>query len=459
MVGKIIVAGAIPTHRIFLKAVLTAASYRVVEATEPGELLQIADTQRPDMIVLDASSENRAWVNAMSDCNLGRSKQIPVLAIERDYSPASRLFWLAAGANEIVAAPINETILRARVRNLLRAHALQTEAIERASTASELGFSEPPAPFQQTSRVLVASLGGQIPDALGKALDLGPGKKTEVIEAQDLLVRADCPVRAPDLIVLCPQLIPDRSALTAISEIRSRQWSRNASIVIMYEPADRLAAISALDLGANDAIEADSEAEEIRIRFHEQLRQKQMADAMRKTLDRGFELASTDPLTGLYNRRYALPHLHRIAATAAQSGKPYSALVLDLDWFKSINDQFGHAAGDIVLTTVAERLRQNVRTADLVARIGGEEFLIIMPETDITAAKLGAERLRQVIAADPVAIGPGNKPIRVTASIGVASGNGYPPEDADELIERADRALYAAKGHGRNLVEAGKSAA
>ena len=166
MVGTILVAGAIPTHRIFLRAVLTAASYKVTEATEPGELLQIAGKHAPDLIILDATSNDSPWVRALADLGQERRRVMPVLAIDREYSPASRLLWLAAGANEILPAPINEMVLRARVRNLLRARSLQTEARERALTATELGFCEAATPFEQRSRILVASQECDISEAL-----------------------------------------------------------------------------------------------------------------------------------------------------------------------------------------------------------------------------------------------------------------------------------------------------
>lgn len=459
MVGKILVAGAIPTHRIFLKAVLTAASYQVSEATEPAEMLQIANKTRPDLVILDATVDDSDWVRAMADVQQRDGLRHPVLAVDREYSPASRLLWLSAGANDVLPAPINEMVLRARVRNLVRAHALQIEAQERALTASELGFGEAQSEFHQRAQILVAAPDCRVPKNLETALAACTNTGVEVSDLNDLLAHVSFAKTAPDVIVLSAEMLPDRSALTTIAEIRSRSQSRNASILVLNDAGDRLLAVSALDLGANDTVEADSTSQEIQMRITGQIHQKQIADQMRASLLKGMEMAVIDELTGLYNRRYALPHLQRIAANAVATGKPYAVLLLDLDWFKSINDSFGHAAGDLVLRSIAQQLRDNLRSADLVARIGGEEFMIIMPDTDLEAARLGAERLRKVIAAEPVQYAENQDPIRVTASIGVAAGIGFANEDVAGLIQRADQALYAAKGHGRNIVEADRCAA
>ncbi|WP_456237871.1 GGDEF domain-containing protein [Mangrovicoccus ximenensis] len=174
-----------------------------------------------------------------------------------------------------------------------------------------------------------------------------------------------------------------------------------------------------------------------------------------------------DPLTGLYNRRYAMPHLDRIAGRAAQTGRGFAVMMLDLDRFKAVNDTHGHAAGDRVLMETAARLSDNIRKHDLLARIGGEEFLIAMPDTDPDRVRLAAARLRRVIADHPMAAGPALLP--VTVSIGIAFADIPALREAvaadqltasvKRLLERADKALYSAKAQGRNTVNFGRTAA
>ncbi len=167
----------------------------------------------------------------------------------------------------------------------------------------------------------------------------------------------------------------------------------------------------------------------------------------------------TDPLTGLHNRRYALPHLARIAERAQTAGRQFAVMVLDLDRFKSINDTWGHGAGDAVLIEVAERLKSNLRAVDLIARIGGEEFLIALPDTTLEAAQATAERLRRVVGDRPVPLPNGNGSIPVTLSIGLALGADPAAGSVEDLIGLADRALLGSKADGRNQVKVGRSAA
>jgi two-component system cell cycle response regulator len=191
------------------------------------------------------------------------------------------------------------------------------------------------------------------------------------------------------------------------------------------------------------------------LRVATQLRRARAADAMRRRLREGLQLAVTDPLTGLPNRRYAMSHLARVAERAARRGSGFAALALDLDRFKDVNDAHGHAAGDAVLRAVADRLQRGLRPVDLLARIGGEEFLAVLPDIGAEEARDAAERLRGAAGAVPVCLA-GGASVAQTVSIGVActapTTPGAPPADVDTLVERADRALYDAKTSGRNRV-------
>jgi two-component system cell cycle response regulator len=184
-----------------------------------------------------------------------------------------------------------------------------------------------------------------------------------------------------------------------------------------------------------------------------------VADQLRATVRTGLKAAVSDPLTGLHNRRYAMPHLARVAEHAAATGRSFAVMVADLDHFKQINDLYGHSAGDAVLVEAARRLRENLRGVDLVARIGGEEFLIVMPATPLSEARIAASRLCRKIGSEGFVV-PGVKyPIEVTVSIGVTMGGmhnlkgvGTGSQDANTLLDAADKALYEAKMHGRNQV-------
>ncbi|WP_019023972.1 MULTISPECIES: GGDEF domain-containing protein [unclassified Thioalkalivibrio] len=176
----------------------------------------------------------------------------------------------------------------------------------------------------------------------------------------------------------------------------------------------------------------------------------------------------TDPLTGLFNRRHMNRRLDEEAARARRYGQALSVVMLDIDQFKGINDRLGHLAGDYILESIAQRLRQNLRRVDLAARFGGEEFVVITPHTDQDAAMQLAEKLRTEIAQTPIILkGHEHVPpcapdeLYVTVSVGVASLDIEPDsrDNADFLIQRADDALYRAKAGGRNRCEAGPSRA
>jgi two-component system cell cycle response regulator len=192
------------------------------------------------------------------------------------------------------------------------------------------------------------------------------------------------------------------------------------------------------------------------------LARKAKQDRMRDTLRSGLEAAVTDPLTGLYNRRYAMSHLAGLAERAVETGRNLAVMVLDIDHFKRINDTHGHAAGDQVLIGVAEVLRRNLRAIDLVARIGGEEFLIAMPEASAEAARAAAERLRQKIATSDFGSTDAGA-LKVTMSVGIALGTADQVvggrSGIEDLFQSADTALYRSKAACRNIVTLGQTAA
>jgi two-component system cell cycle response regulator len=210
-------------------------------------------------------------------------------------------------------------------------------------------------------------------------------------------------------------------------------------------------AANALDLGADDVIYKPAETGEIALRLRTQLARKRRADRMRDTLDTGLRLAVIDPLTGLHNRRYGLNHLEQVAARARAQGIRAGVILMDLDHFKAINDTHGHKVGDLVLSRVAQVLSDGLRAEDLVARIGGEEFLAILPNADLEQVRAAAERLRLAIESLRIPL-PDGGALSVTLSLGVAMLDDH-ADAPGRAVERADRALYAAKAEGRNRTQ------
>jgi two-component system cell cycle response regulator len=188
-----------------------------------------------------------------------------------------------------------------------------------------------------------------------------------------------------------------------------------------------------------------------------QIRRRRYMDALRHNYERNMAMALTDALTGLHNRRYMEAHLGNLAQRAVHSERTMALLMIDIDHFKRVNDTYGHPVGDKVLRAVAERLQASLRPFDTVARWGGEEFMVVMPEADEKVGRMVAERLRAAVEAAPIAVDGIGEPLHVTVSVGAAAAGakGFVP---DELIRAADAALYRAKESGRNRVETAAAA-
>jgi two-component system cell cycle response regulator len=236
-----------------------------------------------------------------------------------------------------------------------------------------------------------------------------------------------------------------------IARMRSGEATRHLPILAVVEPDDRARIVRALELGAHDVISRPIDEDELAARARTLMRRKRYMDALRARLDHSLELAIMDQLTGLYNRRYLYSQLTPLVQRAQCGGDPVSVMVIDIDHFKRLNDTFGHDIGDAVLRDFAVRLGANTRPSDFACRLGGEEFVVIMPRTTGDIACLAAERLRRSVCASPFMIHGLGQSLEVTVSIGVAS-TGDGEESAETLLKRADEAVYEAKDAGRNRV-------
>jgi two-component system, cell cycle response regulator len=238
--------------------------------------------------------------------------------------------------------------------------------------------------------------------------------------------------------------------LRLCSQLRSLERTRNVPILAIAVAENNARLVRALEIGVNDYLVRPIDKNEILARVRTQVRKKRYTERLRDNVQLSIEMAITDVLTGLYNRRYIESHVGTLVEQAAARNKPLAVLVLDIDYFKSINDTYGHDAGDDVLREFALRIRKSIRGLDLACRYGGEEFVVVMPETDMAVATMVAERLRRRIASELFPIQKGAKSIEVTISIGIAAlGEGDTPA---AIIKRADQALYRAKRDGRNRV-------
>jgi two-component system, cell cycle response regulator len=251
-------------------------------------------------------------------------------------------------------------------------------------------------------------------------------------------------------LVIVPLDLENFDGLRLCSQLRSLERTRNVPLLAIAEADNNARLVRALEIGVNDYLIRPVDRNEILARVRTQIRKRRYTARLRDNERLSIEMAITDPLTGLYNRRYMETHMGALVNQAITRGKPLSVLIVDIDYFKSINDSHGHDAGDDVLQDFAIRLRKSIRGIDLACRYGGEEFVVVMPETDMAVATMVAERLRRRIASEPFPIQKGTRTVDVTISIGIAALG--PDGNAAAVIKRADQALYRAKRDGRNRV-------
>ena len=462
MPGRILIGGDVATNRIILTVKLSAASYGVVQAADVDELLMQAQQTLPDLILLDGNFENDRSIDICLELTENaKTAPIPVMILDADFTPAERLAALHAGACDVLCKPVADDVLLARVRNAMRVGGIEAELRLREDTAVELGFYEAATHFSHTAQILVVNGSDLLDLAWQKPFQATNPCTIHLVGRASVLGSITRKNLTPDIILLAASLDHSSAGLNLLAELRNRHNTRHAAIIVVDDGQQAQAANSALDMGANEVIDASAPPAEFAYRLARQLQRKKKADQLRDTLQDGLRLAVTDPLTGLFNRRYAFPHMARIAKKSNAAGSPFAVMVLDLDRFKRINDSHGHRAGDQVLQEIANRLRTNVRSVDLIARIGGEEFLVVMPDTGLNAARIAAERLRRATEAVPINVAGGKRALSVTTSIGVSivGGAGRVDASVEAMVERADRALLSAKSTGRNRVIFEKTAA
>jgi two-component system cell cycle response regulator len=239
----------------------------------------------------------------------------------------------------------------------------------------------------------------------------------------------------------------------AVADVKGDPDLFRIAVVVVGEPGDVASTLDALERGAHDVLREDAPPAEVVARVRAARRAQEMQEQL---LSREHDLeamAYHDELTGVANRRYAVRQLHALLSRARRHDQELSVVLLDADRFKALNDRHGHGAGDDVLRGLAARLRSRVREEDIVARFGGEEFLIVLPDTGADGAAIAAEDVRAAVAAQPFPVGRFALPL--TVSVGWATWRG---ESLERLVARADRGLYAAKESGRDCVRPGDSA-
>lgn len=451
MTARVLIVDDIPTNVRLLEARLSAEYFDVLTAGSGPEALEICDHNDIDIVLLDVMMPGMDGFEVCRRLKSNpRTHHVPVLMITALDQPSDRVQGLEAGADDFLTKPVDDTQLMARVKSLARLKSLTDELRARAMTGQQIAIED-------ALRVMdtISASGGSllIIDTDRRHAERVQGYLSAEHSVDILLEPADAVFQVSGAqyeLVLVSMSLGDFDPLRVASQIRTVDHSRNLPIILMADEGDKPRVVRALDLGINDFISRPIEKNELKARVRTQIRRHRYAMELRASVNHTIALAVTDDLTGLYNRRYFDRHLNVLLGKAQAQERSLAVMILDIDHFKSVNDSYGHDAGDVVLREFSARVKRNIRGVDLACRFGGEEFVVLMPDIDVGNAELVAERVRQAIAERPFDVA-GQRPLTVTVSVGVAlnESQGDTPES---LIKRADLALYRAKREGRNRV-------
>ena len=454
MAGRVLVVDDVPTNVKLLEAKLVAEYFDVIPAYNGQEALELAKTDRPDIILLDVMMPG---MNGYQVCEELKSssdtRHIPVVMVTALDQQSEKVRGLEAGADDFLTKPVEDLALIARVKSLVRLKMMNDELRMRHATGKEIGLitSDGDASFEDTSGANIMVIEDKKFYANKIHETLSPIHNVHVeTDPDEAMLRT----RSEDFDLIITSLSLEAfDGLRVCSQLRASESTRSLPILILVDEDEKDRLARGLEIGVNDYLLRPVDRNELVARVETQVKWKRYADQLRQDFQSSLEMAVTDQLTGLYNRRYLATHLDNLIENSINQAKSVSLLIMDIDFFKAINDTYGHDVGDEVLKDFGRRLASNVRGIDLACRYGGEEFVVVMPDTDMSFAYMVAERLRQDVADQPFEVSGGHQPLNVTISIGITS-----IQDAiipsNELLKRADQALYQAKRDGRNRVVA-----
>ena len=452
MTARVLVVDDILANVKLLEARLSAEYFEVLTACNGREALDILARERVDVVLLDVMMPGMDGYEVCRRIKAEtRTQHLPVIMVTALDQPSDRVQGLEAGADDFLSKPVDDVALVTRVKNLARLKVLADEMLMRAQTSQQMSA--------EATQLVWTEAGNN-----GKLLIVDDVQRSSqrLVDGLSALHKVDVegdPQAALNRLaqggydcIIVSLSMEKTDGLRLCSQIRSVDLTRHLPIIIIVEPGEDARLLRALDMGVNDYLTRPLDRNEVVARVRTQVARKRHTDVLRNSIEQSAEMAITDGLTGLHNRRYMETHLRQLVQKARDGGRPLSVLVADIDFFKRVNDTYGHDAGDAVLREFAARFRRNTRGIDLACRMGGEVFVIIMPDTDIGRAFQVGERLRACVAAEPFSINSETR-LRVTASVGLATFERR--EDTPEtLFRRADQALYSAKRDGRNRVVA-----
>jgi len=451
MTARVLVIDDILPNVKLLEAKLNGEYFEVITAMNGPDGIKKAETLSPDIILLDVMMPGMDGFEVCRHLkNNPVTAHIPIVMVTALTDATERVLGLEAGADDFLSKPVNDVALFARVRSLVRLKMTVDEWRVRENTAGQFGLAGNKVTILSQSYEKAAVL--VIEDK-----DFESEKIVETLKRDEDTVMA---VRSGeqgialaqqndfDAVVLSINLV-NEDGLRLCAQMHANERTRSVPILLISEDTDIQRIARGLEIGAHDYILRPVDRNELLARVRTQVRRKRHQDRLKMNYEMSLELALIDSLTGLYNRRYLMVHLEKLLKRKSDTQKTLGILMMDIDHFKSINDTCGHKVGDEVLKIFSERVLQKLRSFDMVARLGGEEFVAILPDVNLGTAVQVAERLRKGICDEPFVVSsPGGK-VNVTVSIGatlIEAGN----VSVEDVLQSADIELYKAKEGGRN---------
>ncbi|MGH7048174.1 MAG: PleD family two-component system response regulator [Stellaceae bacterium] len=447
MSGRVLVVDDVEINVKLLEAKLASEYFEILAARSGRAALEIAAAEQPDVILLDVMMPRMDGFEVCRrlKANL-KTADLPVVMVTALSDAADRVRGLEAGADDFLTKPVSDIALFARVRSLVRLKRMMQEWRRRDEICGRFGGPVATIGVDGPGRILIIE---EDPFAASRMTEtLAIAHRVTLAHSN---LEAQTRVAAETELVIASLTLPDGDALRLVTQWRGSEMFRQLPILLIAAEPDLPRLAKGLDLGANDYLVRPVDRNELLARSGIQIRRKRLQDRLDENYRRSLSLALTDELTSLYNRRYALAHLDELIGRLGRDSVGTAILLFDIDHFKRVNDTHGHAAGDDVLRELAARARDAVRSVDLVARLGGEEFVVIMPDTGAAIAGVVAERLCRATSGEPFVVRSSGARLHITISIGVTTtlAGG---DDRRNLLERADIALYEAKSAGRDRV-------
>ena len=367
-----------------------------------------------------------------------------------------RVRGLESGADDFLTKPINDVQMLARVRSLIRIKVLIDTLILQRSATSYLGIEKenwitlPSSNKTPGIKITCLLNDPAVKHKIDKILKQDKHSLIFYQSANDIL-SALSKSDSCDLVILS-STIKNEDTLRLTSQIRSNSVERNIPIIMICEEEQEMLLSKALDLGVNDYIIEPIDSNELRLRVRSQVKRLMYQKLLKLSYEKSLTLSLTDELTKLYNRRYFNAHID--ALLTENTNRSACLLLIDIDHFKSINDTFGHDQGDLILVEMAKLLKTSTRDSDLVARLGGEEFVVAISNATLGTGLRVAERMRQLIEKNSFPLISGGE-MNISISIGVTAFTNDEKFNRDNIIKAADTALYQAKNAGRNRTVVG----